>query len=160
MNVDGLHQASGSDPNHVHEIHGSIRKFRCGVCNVPMNDIITPDTISSKPIRCQNCKRGFARPDVTLFTESLPQSPWIEANRAVQGLGVGDVLLIVGTSSVVYPAAYLPEMAKQQGATLIEVNPSMETPLHKITDVHIPLGAADALVKLSEKIFECNSNTM
>lgn len=58
MNVDGLHQASGSNPDNVYEIHGSIRKFRCGKCNASMNHLVNEATITTTAVRCDSCNKG------------------------------------------------------------------------------------------------------
>ena len=59
-------------------------------------------------------------------------------------------MLIIGTSSVVYPAASLPERAKENGAKLIEINPASVTPLAKLVNLHLQATAADALTTLLE----------
>ncbi len=129
MNVDGLHQLAGSNPDSVFEVHGTVRRFCCCKCRSP---IIIPDPLLVKdnPPLC-SCG-GYPRPDVTLFTEALPQEPWENAVDAVSLLRQEDVMIIVGTSSVVYPAASLPEMAKRRGCTLIEINPDDVTPLKQL----------------------------
>jgi len=139
MNVDGLHQAAGAQ--NVAEVHGSVRRFRCMACDVRVDPQL-PLQASKQP-RCE-CG-GRVRPDVTLFTESLPDDQWEAAEEAVNALRRGDVMLIVGTSSVVYPAASLPEMAKARGATLIEFNLELPTPLSNLVDVAVQGRAAETL---------------
>ena len=97
---------------------------------------------------------GRVRPDVTLFTEGLPQDQWSGAVRAVDQLRPTDVLLIVGTSSVVYPAASLPGRAKDSGATLIEVNLDLPTPLSELVDIAVPGRAAEVLPALVDRALE------
>ena len=113
QNIDGLHQRSGS--TNVLELHGSIIRIKCTVCN--FSDNIT-ENFESLPPKCK-CG-GMLRPDVVWFGESLPQNIW---QSAIKEASVCDVMVIVGTSLVVSPANTLPVYAKQNGAILIEVNP-------------------------------------
>ena len=113
QNIDGLHQRSGS--TNVLELHGSIIRIKCTVCDFVDN--ITENFESLPP----KCKCGsMLRPDVVWFGESLPQDIW---QSAIKEASVCDVMVIVGTSLVVSPANTLPAYAKQSGAILIEVNP-------------------------------------
>ena len=142
MNVDGLHQAAGAA--NVMEVHGSVRKFRCMECGKPANP--AEPLNSSKQPRCEQpgCV-GRIRPDVTLFTEGLPADEWNRAANAIEALVPGDVVLVIGTSSVVYPAASLPERAARRGATLIEFNMELPTPLSKMASIQVPGKAAETL---------------
>ena len=113
QNIDGLHQRSGS--TNVLELHGSIIRIKCTVCD--FTDNITENFESLPP----KCKCGsMLRPDVVWFGEPLPQNIW---QSAIKEASVCDVMVIVGTSLVVSPANTLPVYAKQNGAILIEVNP-------------------------------------
>ena len=113
QNIDGLHQRSGS--TNVLELHGSIIRIKCTVCD--FIDNITENFESLPP----KCKCGsMLRPDVVWFGEPLPQNIW---QSAIKEASVCDVMVIVGTSLVVSPANTLPVYAKQNGAILIEVNP-------------------------------------
>ena len=113
QNIDGLHQRSGS--TNVLELHGSIIRIKCTVCDFPDN--ITENFESLPP----KCKCGsMLRPDVVWFGEPLPQNIW---QSAIKEASICDVMIIVGTSLVVSPANTLPVYAKQNGAILIEVNP-------------------------------------
>jgi len=113
QNIDGLHQRSGS--TNVLELHGSIIRIKCTVCD--FIDNIT-ENFESLPPKCK-CG-GMLRPDVVWFGEPLPQNIW---QSAIKEASVCDVMVIVGTSLVVSPANTLPVYAKQNGAILIEVNP-------------------------------------
>ena len=113
QNIDGLHQRSGS--TNVLELHGSIIRIKCTVCD--FTDNITENFESLPP----KCKCGsMLRPDVVWFGEPLPQDIW---QSAIKEASICDVMIIVGTSLVVSPANTLPVYAKQNGAILIEVNP-------------------------------------
>ena len=113
QNIDGLHQRSGS--TNVLELHGSIIRIKCTVCD--FIDNIT-ENFESLPPKCK-CG-GMLRPDVVWFGEPLPQNIW---QSAIKEASICDVMIIVGTSLVVSPANTLPVYAKQNGAILIEVNP-------------------------------------
>jgi len=112
QNIDGLHQRAGS--TEVLELHGSIVKIKCTVCDFK-NEILT-EFIQIPPL----CKCGnILRPDVVWFGESLPQEIW---QQAIIHASNCDVMIVVGTSLVVSPANTLPIYAKQNKATLIEIN--------------------------------------
>jgi NAD-dependent deacetylase len=105
QNVDGLHQRAGSP--HVIELHGNIMKSRCFDCAQPVEGR-----------RCGACG-GLARPGVVWFGENLPPLAW---EASVEAVASADLLLIIGTSGTVYPAAQLGPLARAAGATVIEVN--------------------------------------
>lgn len=126
QNIDGLHQRAGS--TEVLELHGSIVKIKCTVCDFK-NNILT-EFIHIPPL----CKCGnILRPDVVWFGESLPQEVW---QQAIIHASNCDVMIVAGTSLVVSPANTLPIYAKQNNATLIEINPE-ETIMSSDMDLSI-----------------------
>ena len=127
QNVDDLHERSGS--RWVLHLHGSISHYRCNGCREPYA-LSTQDRVADSPPVCPHCA-DLVRPDVVWFGEMLPSETLAQAQRAARRC---DVMLVVGTSGVVYPAADLPYMAKENGATVIEVNPE-QTPLTSLADV-------------------------
>ena len=137
QNIDGLHQRSGS--TNVLELHGSIIRIKCTVCD--FIDNITENFESLPP----KCKCGsMLRPDVVWFGEPLPQNIW---QSAIKEASVCDVMVIVGTSLVVSPANTLHVYAKQNGAILIEVNPE-KTVMSNEMDLSIQVTSANALPKI------------
>jgi len=137
QNIDGLHQRAGS--SQVYELHGSIITIKCTVCD--FKEKITGSFSELPPI----CKCGkILRPDVVWFGEALPQDVWSEAMMQANSC---NVMFVVGTSLVVSPANMLPVYAKQNGATIIEVNPE-ETPMSKSMDLSIRSTSAKALPEL------------
>jgi NAD-dependent deacetylase len=113
QNVDGLHQLAGS--RRVLEIHGTLRHVRCTGCHAvtdrgtePLDDLPT----------CSGCGQ-LLRPNVVWFEEALPEDVW---RRAEDAVGRCEGFLVVGTSAVVYPAAGLIDLARREGAAVIEVN--------------------------------------
>lgn len=122
QNVDGLHRDAGSAT--VLELHGSIRRVRCHRQGCRDGDGRFPDLPDGDdPPRCRCGER--LRPDVVWFGEMLPEGILDAAGEALRG---ADIVLVAGTSSVVYPAAALPLAALEAGIPVLEVNPE-ETPL-------------------------------
>jgi len=137
QNIDGLHHKSGSSK--VLELHGSIVKIKCSVCDYK-EEILT-EILDLPPY----CKCGnILRPDVVWFGESLPQDVW---QNAIIFASQCDLMIIVGTSLVVSPANTLPIYAKQNNATLIEINPE-NTEMSEEMDIVIRNTSAEVLPKL------------
>ena len=113
QNVDRLHQRAGS--RDVIELHGNLAEVRCTRCGTLTDR--AGEVLLPLP-RCDACGQ-LARPAVVWFGEALPPAAWDAAERAVRD---ADVLLVVGTSAVVYPAAGLVTLARRPPATVIEVN--------------------------------------
>lgn len=113
QNVDGLHSRAGSKD--VIEFHGNIWRTRCLQCRRVTVDERVP--LPELPPRCA-CG-GLVRPDVVWFGEMIPPHLLEAAFAAVE---VCDLLLVVGTSMIVYPAASLAEVALMKGTPVIEVN--------------------------------------
>jgi len=137
QNIDGLHQRAGSSL--VYELHGSIITIKCTVCDFKEK---IANSFSELPPRCK-CG-NILRPDVVWFGEPLPQDIW---SKAIVQASSCDMMFVVGTSLAVSPANMLPIYAKQNGATLIEVNPE-ETPMSKSMDLSVRSPSAKALPEL------------
>lgn len=112
QNVDGLHQLAGCAD--VIELHGNIWTVRCTECARQMHGRCVLD---GDPV-CTDCG-ALLRPGVVWFGEPLPTSA---LQRAQQALARCQAMLVVGTSSVVQPAASMAGWAQQQGAFVVEVN--------------------------------------
>ena len=113
QNVDGLHQAAGN--RNVLEIHGGLRRVRCSGCGQVTQ--CGTEALPELP-RCEACGE-LLRPDVVWFEEPLPEEIW---QRAVEAVGTCDCFLVIGTSAIVNPAAGLIDVARMEGADVIEVN--------------------------------------
>ncbi len=119
QNVDDLHERAGS--RDVIHLHGSLQAPRCFECARPLEVPPLPDAEERRvaPPRCPDCG-GLARPGVVWFGEPLPSdaltSAWALAERC-------DLCLVIGTSGLVQPAASLPGVARQQGATVVRIDP-------------------------------------
>ncbi len=147
QNIDGLHTAAGSSD--VVELHGNIRRAKCFDADHPAA-APWPD---GNPPRCSVCGSPL-RPDVVWFGEMLDPAHLERASAAVDAC---DVMLVVGTSGLVYPAAGFPEAAKRAGKMVIEINPE-PTPLSGTADVSVRSGARDALVELLRRFGEARSH--
>lgn len=116
QNVDGLHLRAGSQ--NVIELHGSIMRSRCHSCSYPAGDLALDNDGQLSACECG----GLIRPDVVWFGELLPAEA---LKRAWDAAKNADIFLSVGTSSAVQPAAGLADLAKHNGAYLVEINPEM-----------------------------------
>src|SRR5262249_46411966 len=126
QNVDELHARAGSTD--IIELHGSILRFFCFDKHHPA-DNVEPGLKS--PPSC-NCGSPI-RPGVVWFGEALPPGA---LNRASELMMKSDVVIVVGTSGIVQPAASLPWTAKRHGAFVIEVNPE-STPIGDLADIFL-----------------------
>ncbi|PTR22851.1 NAD-dependent deacetylase [Rhodococcus sp. OK519] len=120
QNVDDLHERAGSDV--VAHLHGSLfspRCSRCGAAHPTDGGVDTEPTGPLAPPSCESCG-GAVRPGVVWFGEALPEDAW---TRAVAAVETCDLMVVVGTSAVVHPAAELPILAARTGATVVEINP-------------------------------------
>lgn len=140
QNVDGLHHASGS--REVLELHGNIRRVKCFDRGHPA---ASWDESDARSPRCHACG-SMLRPDVVWFGEMLPEGAMEAALRAARQC---DVLLSVGTSGLVEPAASLPFLALEAGAAVIEVNPDA-TPLTPRATLSLRGSAGEVLAQIVE----------
>lgn len=139
QNIDGLHQQAGS--RNVIELHGNTRRIDCLDCGERHGFEEVYEILQIRnPPPCRACG-GMLKPDVVFFGEALPAAALREAARVA---GECDLLIAIGSSLVVYPAATLPEQAKQSGANLIIVNLT-PTDYDAIADVVLP-GTAGAVL--------------
>ena len=118
QNIDELHHKAGSQ--RVLELHGSVRTATCTQCRkkVPSAELWPAFVASGEIPHCPTCG-GLLKPDVVLFGELLPIGVLLEAQSQAERC---DVMLVVGSSLEVYPAAELPMRARQHGADVIVVN--------------------------------------
>jgi NAD-dependent deacetylase len=114
QNIDGLHQMAGNTD--VIEFHGTFAWQRCMQCNRR----IATNTVDARELPPRCACSGILRPDAVFFGEMIPpMALWRSQEIAAQC----DVMLVVGTSAVVQPAASMPVIARQSGAIVIEINP-------------------------------------
>jgi len=136
QNIDGLHQVAGNTD--VIEYHGTFVWQRCMDCHKKYET--RKVDISEIPPRCE-CG-GILRPDIIFFDEMIPaEAMW----RSRQAATDCDLMLVVGTSAVVQPAAMIPVIAKDSGAKIVEINPERTPLTNKISDYLIMGGAGEVL---------------
>jgi len=113
QNVDGLHQRAGSAD--VIEFHGNLFDDRCAADGC----VVDCDSVAEVPV-CPGCGSNV-RPGVVWFGESIPETA---LHHSFAAAAECDVFLSIGTSSLVFPAAGLAEIANESGATVAEINPN------------------------------------
>jgi len=134
QNIDNLHQKAGVPDDRVLELHGNMRRVVCLSCRgrFPLPGLVTTVREGTEIPECPDC-RGILKPDAVLFGEQLPIVTLREATRRAQKC---DLFIVIGSSLVVYPAAYIPTYAAGAGAALAIVN-LMDTPLDHEAEVVI-----------------------
>ena len=139
QNVDGLHQMAGNTD--VIEFHGNMAWQKCMDCN-QRYETHSID-ISQIPPRC-GCD-GILRPEAVLFGELIPQDALWRSRQVAKDC---DVMLVIGTSAVVQPAALMPVVAKESGAKVIEINPESTPLTGDISDYLISGNAGDVMNRI------------
>ncbi|RLG88944.1 MAG: NAD-dependent protein deacylase [Thermoprotei archaeon] len=144
QNVDGLHTLAGS--RNVIELHGNIWEVKCSnpACDFKSRLEEPPEEV---PLKCPICGT-LLRPDVVWFGEPLPPDAW---EKAVREASEADLVIVVGTSGAIMPAALIPTIVKDRGGKVIEVNIS-ESAITPIADVFIKRRASEALPKIAEAL--------
>ena len=160
QNIDNLHREAGN--THVIEVHGNVYRARCLACGRKQ---LVDRTLIHQRLRAllnqesfdlialagvfPQCLCGSAtRPDVVMFGEPVQQ-----LHEAYAEAATCDVMIVLGTSGAVYPAAALPHEASQHGAKLIEINPT-ENCFHPITDIFIQEKTGEGMPKLVAMVKE------
>jgi len=143
QNVDGLHQRAGNTD--VIEFHGNFAWQRCMTCGQKIEN--KEVDLSRIPPQCA-CG-GILRPDCVFFGELIPVDALVRSEQAAASC---DVMLVIGTSAVVQPAASMPVIAKRSRAVVIEINPE-QTPLtHHVSDYLIPGTSGDVMTRIVAEI--------
>ncbi|UCD57733.1 MAG: NAD-dependent deacylase [Candidatus Hydrogenedentota bacterium] len=145
QNVDGLHQAAGS--SYVIEFHGNGRRLVCLSCKRRYDREEIPADTFPPMCACLN----ILKPDVVFFGEMIPMHALLAAQAEVEGC---DVMLVVGTSAQVEPAASLPYVAKSRGATVVEVNPEPTPLTYNLADITIHESATTTIPAIARKVRE------
>lgn len=143
QNTDGLHKAAGS--RNVIELHGTGRHVRCLDCGiVESRGDVQARLDREMPPRCPVCGGGFLKPTVVFFGEAMPAGA---VEQAFSLARAADLMLVVGSSLVVYPAAELPSVAVRAGAPMILIN-AEPTPYDELAEVVIHGRAGEVLPEL------------
>jgi len=156
QNVDDLHERAGSQD--VLHLHGGLHYPRCFDCEAvyefPENTsgIIAVKESRIEPPRCSICD-GLIRPGVVWFGEMLPSDIW---KKSVTASEQCDLMIVVGTSGLVYPAADLPYIAEKNGVTIVQVNPTI-TSLNGVASYNLHGKAGEILSKLYAAAFSADN---
>lgn len=153
QNVDDLHERAGS--GRVLHLHGSLFASRCSCCAAapvvePLRqdlDAVPPEGAHEEPPVCAACG-GPIRPGVVWFGEGMPADAWRQAQDA---LAASELVLVIGTSNLVYPAAALPLAALEAGIPVLEINPR-PTALSGQADASWRLPASEGVDRLLSRL--------
>jgi NAD-dependent deacetylase len=150
QNIDNLHQEAGS--KHIFDFHGNSKRLVCLSCHsyYPVGEI----NLDHLPPTCRQCG-GLLKPDYVFFGESIPPVPMAAAYEAAS---ISDVFLIIGTTGEVMPANQFPLIAKENGATIIEVNPLESNYTSSVTDIFLKGKATEMMELLAEALFTPSLN--
>ena len=149
QNIDGLHQDAGSDQERVVELHGNTRRIRCTSCKrvFPIDTFLDLHERQEHPPGCPVCG-GILKSASVAFGEPMPEE---NLNLAVAVARQAGVMLVVGSTLTVNPAARIPEIAWQSGAYLAIINQG-ETALDREADVRLEMPAGPALTYLADRL--------
>ncbi len=148
QNVDGLHQAAGS--RRVIEFHGSHRTLSCPKCSTVTDGASLK--VEDLPPRCSRCS-SLLKPDVVFFGEPIPWGAQVSSLKESHSC---NVVLCIGTSAVVYPAASIPITAKEKGAKVIEINRESTPLTDEISDYLISGSAGEIIPAIVEEVKRVN----
>jgi NAD-dependent deacetylase len=139
QNIDNLHIKAGS--KNVYELHGNAGKLTC--INDASKYSVEDFDLKTAPC-CKKCG-AMLKPDFVFFGEMLPEKDMYNSMEASKKC---DVMLIIGSTGVVYPAGSLPFEAKRNGAIIIEINPKPSAFTNEITNIFIPMKSAKAMTQI------------
>jgi NAD-dependent deacetylase len=144
QNIDNLHQVAGNSPDIVFELHGNMQYVRCLGCHkrFPMAEIIARLVAEEAPV-CEHCK-GILKPDAVFFGEALPE---LVLNEAVKHASQCDLCIVIGSTLIVYPAAYVPMYARDAGARIVIINMGA-TPMDRQAAVCVDGKAGDVMTRV------------
>jgi NAD-dependent deacetylase len=145
QNIDNLHQEAGLLM--VSEFHGNSKRIRCLQCDRVYHSLDI--SLENLPPTCRECG-GVLKPDFVFFGEAIPQQPLGEAYRVAS---LSEAFLIIGTTGEVMPANQIPLIAKEYGATIIEINPEPSNYTEHITDIFLQGKATEIMQSLEKLLF-------
>jgi NAD-dependent deacetylase len=143
QNIDNLHFLAGS--RNIVEFHGNSRLLVCLGCGNHVD--ATPAMLEKLPPMCP-CG-GVYKPDFIFFGEGIPQSAHARSQDAARRT---DVMLVIGSTGEVYPAALVPRWASEAGAKIVEINPEPSEFTGSVSDIHLPMKAAEAFALIEEEL--------
>jgi NAD-dependent deacetylase len=139
QNIDNLHHLAGS--GNVIEYHGSVRELVCISCKKRRG--AEPALLESLPPKCE-CG-GVLKPDIVFFGEEIPIHALLNVEKTIEKT---DVMLVVGTTGEVYPAAFVPIEAKRRGARIIEVNVTPSSLSQDVSDILLRGKATEVMARI------------
>jgi len=147
QNIDNLHQAAGLAPEKVIELHGNALRVNCLGCGKEYSRKIIQDRVEGgeRAPKCDAC-RGILKPATIAFGQPMPPNETRDAEIRSRN---AEVFLAIGSSLVVYPAAYMPMFAKQGGAKVAIISLS-DTPYDSQADIVIREKAGECMGRLLE----------
>ncbi len=144
QNIDNLHQEAGSKT--VYEFHGNSRRLICTECENSLP--VQKTNLDVLPPRCPDC-HGILKPDFIFFGEAIPEPAnslsFAEAEKA-------DLFILIGTTGEIMPASMIPDLAKQSGAKIIEINIEPSAYTRRITDLFIREKATRAMSDILKEV--------
>jgi NAD-dependent deacetylase len=149
QNVDNLHQKAGVPDEKVLELHGNMQRVVCLSCHrrFPIEEMLRRIDEGEEIPDCPDC-HGILKPDAVFFGEQLPRRILLEAAASSQNC---DLFIVIGSTLVVYPAAYMPEYAQKAGAELAVIN-LMPTDFDQYATVVIYGKAGEVMPEVIESI--------
>ena len=145
QNIDHLHQKAGN--KYVYEIHGTYKQLVCTECSSEYD--MSFANLNYLPPTCFICK-GILKPDMVFFNEPIPA---FAKKRSFEEAAKADVLLIIGTNAEVLPAAKIPEVAKENGAKIIEINIKPSHFTNTVTDIFLEMKATEAMKEIGKLLY-------
>jgi NAD-dependent deacetylase len=145
QNVDGLHQAAGSDPARVVEIHGTLQEVECLACNerAPMARALARVVAGEEDPNCRSCG-GMLKSATISFGQGLVAEDLARAQQAAEDC---DLILAIGTTLAVYPIAAMVPIAKEAGARVVILN-GEATEMDSIADIVLTGSISQILPRL------------
>jgi len=140
QNIDNLHQEGGSKK--VYEVHGNSRELICINCGAKVQ--VTEEYLNNLPPKCKKCG-GLLKPDFVFFSEPLYEP---DTTKSFIEAEISDVFLVIGTTGEIMPASQIPIMAKNNGATIIEINVKKSNYTDYITDIFLNGNATEVIDEL------------
>ncbi len=149
QNIDFLHQRAGVPAEKVFELHGNLQWAVCLKCGrrYPFEEVRALRELGEEDPACPEC-HGLLKPAAVFFGEALPQDVLA---AAVARASSCDLCIVIGSTLVVYPAAYIPVYAVQAGASLVIINLS-ETPMDSQAAVVIRAMAGEAMSQIASRV--------
>jgi NAD-dependent deacetylase len=146
QNVDGLHHVAGNTD--IIEFHGNLLTVVCMDCNhsVPSEEI----SLDNIPPTCEKCS-GPVKPNAVFFGEAIPEEALLRSQEESNSCSL---MLVIGTSAEVVPAAQMPGIAQRSGAKIVEINPSSTALTGRVSDYIIKGKSGEVMEALVAKIKE------